>query len=113
MKLQAFNCPNCKAPLNLPSGSQDRRFIFCQYCGAKIMFDDIEYYREDSKTERTRIRAVRDVQKNDKNRDAEIEKERLKRECDAKEGRNLIIMFAMGLAFMIFLFIYGAVMSHM
>lgn len=94
MKLQAFNCPNCKAPLSLPSGSQDRRFIFCQYCGTKIMIDDIEYYREDSKTERTRIRADRDAQKNKDDRDAEIEKEKVKIEKSKQGDRFMYIMIA-------------------
>ena len=111
MKLQAFNCPNCKAPLSLPSGSQDRRFIFCQYCGTKIMIDDIEYYKEDSKTERSRIRADRDIQKNQSNRDAEIEIERIKRESEAKDGKIDAIIIGMCFAFLVFLFIFGAIIS--
>lgn len=87
MKLQAFNCPNCKAPLSLPSGSQDRRFIFCQYCGTKIMIDDIEFYKEDSKTERSRIRAGRDI---------DIEEKRLEYKNKRQESKmDFVLLIAM------------------
>lgn len=95
MKFQAFNCPNCKAPLNLPTGSQDRRFIFCQYCGTKIAIDDIEFYKEDSKTQRSQIRADRDVRKNQADRDAELEKERLEFEREKHRDRQFLIGVAM------------------
>ena len=68
MELKEFVCPNCKAPL-VPI--KDARFMFCDYCGTRIVIDDIEYYREDSKTERARIRAEKG---------AEIELQRLKNE---------------------------------
>lgn len=113
MKLQAFNCPNCKAPLSLPSGSQDRRFIFCKYCGTKIMIDDIEYYREDSKTERERIRADRDVLKVSVDRNADVEKERLKRDADSRDMKTAAIVIGMLLLSMAFLLIFGAVMSRL
>lgn len=37
MKLIAMKCPCCNGELN---ADQDREFIFCQYCGAKIMIED-------------------------------------------------------------------------
>ena len=107
MKLQAFNCPNCKAPLNLPAGSQDRRFIFCQYCGTKIAIDDIEYYKEDSKTQRSQIRADRDVRKNQVDRDTELEKERIKL---AREKENNKLFYAL-LGVLVILIIIMAVMG--
>ena len=39
MKLVKLECPNCKAPLEI---DQDRLFVFCQYCGTKILLDDEE-----------------------------------------------------------------------
>ena len=107
MKLQAFNCPNCKAPLNLPTGSQDRRFIFCQYCGTKIAIDDIEFYKEDSKTERSRIRADRDVRKSQVDKDAELEKERIKL---AREKENNKFFYAL-LGVLVILILIMAVMG--
>ena len=62
MKLQAVECPNCKAPIEPLT---DARFMFCPYCGTKIIIDDIEVYKENSKTERERIRADRDIQKHE------------------------------------------------
>lgn len=107
MKLQAFNCPNCKAPLNLPTGGQDRRFIFCQYCGTKIAIDDIEYYKEDSKTQRSQIRADRDVRKNQVDRDTELEKERIKL---AREKENNKLFYAL-LGVLVILILIMAVMG--
>lgn len=40
--------------------------MFCPYCGTKIVMDDIEFYKEDSETEREKIRADRDVMKGEK-----------------------------------------------
>lgn len=58
MKLQEFACPNCHAPLIPIEGA---RYMFCDYCGTRIVIDDIEYYREDSKTERKRMQIDADV----------------------------------------------------
>ena len=46
MELKEFACPNCHAPLTPIEGA---RYMFCDYCGTRIVIDDIEYYREDSK----------------------------------------------------------------
>ena len=62
MKLQEFACPNCHAPL-VPI--KDARYMFCDYCGTRIVIDDIEYYREDSKTERKRMQIDADVRKHE------------------------------------------------
>lgn len=72
MKFQAVECPNCKAPIEPLT---DARFMFCPYCGAKVIIDDIEVYKENSKTERERIRADRDVQKHEI--DAKSKEERM------------------------------------
>lgn len=75
MKLQEFACPNCHAPL-VPI--KDARYMFCDYCGTRIVIDDIDYYREDSKTERKRIQAEADVRKSSVEKDAEVELQRMK-----------------------------------
>lgn len=80
MKLQSFNCPNCGASLE---PLDDARFMFCQYCGTKIVMDDIEYYRENSKTQREKIRADKEVRKVEVKSNAEVEKKRLEKEEDA------------------------------
>ena len=48
MELKEFVCPNCKAPL-VPI--KDARFMFCDYCGTRIVIDDIDFYRENSRTD--------------------------------------------------------------
>lgn len=55
MKNTSFNCPNCTAPLEFVPGKQA---MFCPYCGAKIVKDDIDFYKEDSKN--ARIETVSD-----------------------------------------------------
>lgn len=60
MKLTTFNCPECGAPLE---PVEDAMFMYCKYCGAKIMMDDIEFYKENAKTQRERIRADAEVRK--------------------------------------------------
>lgn len=88
MKLQAVECPNCKAPIEPLT---DARFMFCPYCGTKIIIDDIEVYKENSKTERERIRANRDVQKH---------------EIDAKSKDDRIAVI---LAIVLFVFVFGLI----
>lgn len=80
MNLKSFNCPNCGASLE---PLDDARFMYCQYCGTKIVMDDIEYYRENSKTQREKIRANKEVRKVEVKSTAEVEKKRLEKEEDA------------------------------
>ncbi len=63
MKLKSLQCPNCHAPVERIEGNH---YMFCPYCGTKIVMDDIEFYKEDSETEREKIRADRDVMKGEK-----------------------------------------------
>ena len=60
MELKPLQCPNCHAPVKRIEGAHH---MFCPYCGTEIVMDDIEFYREDSETEREKIRADRDVEK--------------------------------------------------
>ena len=96
MKLQAFECPNCKAPIEPLT---DARFMFCPYCGAKVVIDDIEVYKENSKTERERIRANRDVQKH------EIDN---KNKAEMREQIITVILIVICLLVTIFLIALGA-----
>ena len=49
MNLKSLQCPNCHAPVERIEGANH---MFCPYCGTKIVIDDIEFYKEDSKTAR-------------------------------------------------------------
>lgn len=96
MKLQAVECPNCKAPIEPLT---DARFMFCPYCGTKIIIDDIEVYKENSKTERERIRADRDIQKH------EIDN---KNKAEMREQIVTVILIIICLLVTVFLISLGA-----
>ena len=104
MKLQSFNCPNCGANLE---PLEDARFMFCQYCGTKIVMDDIEYYRENSKTQREKIRADKEVRKVEAQHKAEVEREREKRLKSESEDKTALIIILALLIFLALLFFIG------
>ena len=96
MKFQAVECPNCKAPIE---PLIDAMFMFCPYCGTKIIIDDIEVYNENSKTERERIRADRDIQKH------EIDN---KNKAEMREQIVTVILIIICLLVTVFLIALGA-----
>lgn len=108
MKLQSFNCPNCKAPLE---PIKDARFMFCPYCGNKIVIDDIDYYREDSKTHREQIRADKEVRKVEAKHNAEVEKEREKRRKSESEDKTAIILIFGLFGMVLFMIIFATILS--
>ena len=75
MELKEFSCPNCKAAL---TPIKDAKYMFCDYCGTRIFIDNIEYYREDAKTERERIRTDAELRKVYAEQQAKVELQRLK-----------------------------------
>lgn len=89
MKLKPLQCPNCHAPVERIEGNH---YMFCPYCGTKIVMDDIEFYKEDAETEREKIRADRDVEKS-KNRSETIK--------EVTEGIFVILMFLLEVIFFI------------
>lgn len=105
MKLQALECPNCKAPVE---PIEDARFMFCPYCGIRMIIDDIEYYRENSKTERERIRADKEIQKTSVEKDAEVELQRLKNEDTKNDIKMLLVILSFFLIPILFAFIATA-----
>lgn len=92
MELKEFCCPNCKAPL---TPVKDARYMFCQYCGTRIVIDDIDYYREDSKTERERIKANKEVKKTSVEKDAEVELEKIKHKESISSSILLAFLFGL------------------
>lgn len=75
MKTISLKCPACGAPVKRKT---ERGYVFCEYCGTKIVLDDIEYYKEDSKIEQKKL-------------EQEIELEKLKNE-NAEKKRDAAIM---------------------
>lgn len=90
MKLQTVECPNCKAPIE---PFTDARFMFCPYCGTKIIIDDIEVYKENSKTEREHIRANRDILKAEIDNRLELERLKAKTNNDYMSTILIIVSF--------------------
>lgn len=102
MEIKEFACPNCHAPL-VPI--KDARYMFCDYCGTRIVIDDIEYYREVSKTERERIRADKEVRKSSVERDADVKIQRLKNEDRKNDIKELLVILGFFLLIGLFIFI--------
>lgn len=94
MELKEFACPNCHAPL-VPI--KDARFMFCDYCGTRIVIDDIDYYREDSKTERKRIETEADIRKHEIDTEAKTHGQEKRQELF-----GIVLMTIMIVAFLIF-----------
>lgn len=94
MELKEFACPNCHAPL-VPI--KDARYMFCDYCGTKIVIDDIDYYREDSKTERKRMQIDADVRKHEIDMEAKTHGQEKR-----QEALMAILMTIILVAFLIF-----------
>ena len=92
MELKEFCCPNCKAPL---TPVKDARYMYCQYCGTRIVIDDIDYYREDSKTERERIKSDKEVKKTSVEKDAEVELEKIKHKESISSSILLAFLFGL------------------
>lgn len=103
MELKEFCCPNCKAPL---TPVKDARYMFCQYCGTRIVIDDIDYYREDSKTERERIKADKEVKKTSVEKDAEVELEKLKHKDSMATNVCALILFGLMVLVVIAIFVF-------
>lgn len=104
MKLTIFNCPECGAPFDL---IDDTTFMYCKYCGAKIMMDDIEFYKENAKTQRERIRTDAEVRKEELKYNYELETLRKAHEESKSDNK---MMFMMG-AVAVFLYVFVAVLG--
>lgn len=108
MKLTTFNCPECGAPLE---SINDATFMYCKYCGAKIMMDDIEFYKENAKTQREKIRTDAEVRKAELKHRSEVGLEREKRLSQKSEDRSFLITERVMFGFAIFLILLGCVLS--
>lgn len=108
MKLTTFNCPECGAPLE---SINDATFMYCKYCGAKIMMDDIEFYKENAKTQREKIRTDAEVRKTELKHQSEVELEREKRKYMRSSDKGMFVLAGMSLVAMIFLAILFSIMT--
>lgn len=108
MKLTTFNCPECGAPLE---PVEDAMFMYCKYCGAKIMMDDIEFYKENAKTQRERIRTDAEVRKTELKNQSEVDLEREKRKYMRSSDKGMFVLAGMSLVAMIFLAVLFSIMT--
>lgn len=83
VKFISIKCPECGANLEM---EQDRKVMFCSYCGRKIMMVDENEFKYDVTHRHVDVAKIREVEEN-----AEIKKvrERLK-----KEKFDAIVEFA-------------------
>lgn len=92
MKLINLKCPECNAPLKV---DPNREFIYCEYCGAKILLD------KEEKVSRTIDEAeVRKAEAQEKIRIEEIK-------ADQNELKTTAILIVVCLIFVVILFGFG------
>ena len=81
MKLIAVKCPQCGADLQI---EEDQRICFCEYCGCRILIDDVDERSEQAENHNSADRHIDETRA----REAELQNERERRreeECRAKE----------------------------
>ena len=92
MKLINLKCPECNAPLKV---DPNREFIYCEYCGAKILLD------KEEKVSRTIDEAeIRKAESQEKIRIEEIK-------ADQNELKTTAILIVACLIFVVILFGFG------
>lgn len=96
MKLASIKCPECGAALERKEG---RTQMFCEYCGAKVVFDDIEYFKEETKT--ARFNKVVDTAKEMYYDHAERKEQQ--RKASEKTAKYIVLFFAVMLVVTIIL----------
>ena len=72
MKIISLKCPECNATLSVEG---DRKYCFCQYCGAKILIDDGSTTHTYRKVDEARIREA-DIQENIRLRELMLEEKK-------------------------------------
>lgn len=99
MRVIKSKCPQCDAPLTL-TVAENRKFMFCEYCGTKLILDDIEYHREDAITERERIKLQHE---------RELAEKKMH---DRREFFSMIGTFVILVLMMIFVLILYSIIGH-
>ena len=98
MNIAELKCPACGAPVKRKA---ERGCVFCEYCGTKIVLDDIEYYKEDSKIEQKKL-------------EQEIELEKLKNEnAERKTALSIVKGIYIGIFVLFILVLIAGVLGYL
>lgn len=92
MKLINLKCPECNAELKV---NPDREFIYCEYCGTKILLD-----KEEKITRTIDEAEIRKAEAEEKIKIKEIE-------SDEKKHKYLLIEMVVTIIFIIVFFVLG------
>lgn len=99
MKLVNLKCPECSAQLKV---DPSREFIYCEYCGTKILLD-----REEKVTRTIDEAAIRQAEADIRKAEAEEKIELKKIRADQINGIILLIMMIVLIISLFLLFYYG------
>lgn len=108
MELKPLQCPNCHAPVNRIEGVNH---MFCPYCGTEIVMDDIEFYKEDSKTARIE-KVTNAVSKIIGTREERIQEKQRQEERAEKERKEAMKRLPLWIALFVVIFALLAVAEH-
>ena len=83
MKLIAVKCPQCGADLQI---EEDQRICFCEYCGCRILIDDVDERSEQSENHNSADRYIDETRV----REAELQNERERRREEERRAKELV-----------------------
>jgi len=94
--MRCFNCNNCGA--NLTIEDENRDFVFCEYCGTKIMLDD---YRSTHRVvDEAKIKQV-ELEKEIKLKQLELIEQQQKDYIKTRKTKMIISFIVVGLSIII------------
>ena len=83
MKLIAVKCPQCGADLQI---EEDQRICFCEYCGCRILIDDVDERSEQAENHNSADRYIDETRV----REAELQNERERRREEERRAKELV-----------------------
>ena len=83
MKLIAVKCPQCGADLQI---EEDQRICFCEYCGCRILIDDVDERSEHWENNNSADRHIDEK----RGREAELQNERERRREEERRAKELV-----------------------
>ena len=82
MKLIAVKCPQCGADLQI---EEDQKICFCEYCGCRILIDDVDERSEHAENNNSADRHIDEK----RGREAELQNERERRREEERRAKEL------------------------
>ena len=83
MKLIAVKCPQCGADLQI---EEDQKICFCEYCGCRILIDDVDERSEHAENNNSADRHIDEK----RGREAELQNERERRREEERRAKELV-----------------------